>query len=138
MSGMMANRRLARSVAGVGMFELRRQLDYKTTWHGRKLVVADRWFPSSKTCSDCGAVKTKPRLSERTYVCGRCGTVLDRDNNAARNLAALAGDEVTDGAPSPSCGAAVNEPAGNPRKTSPAGYGYRHGKTPAQAGANAA
>lgn len=129
-SGMMRNRRLARRIADVGMTELRRQLGYKTTWYGRELVVADRWFPSSKTCNDCGAVKTKLRLSERTFVCGQCGVVLDRDANAARNLAALAGDVGTGGASSPRCGATVNEPAGNPRKTSSAGYGYRHGKTP--------
>jgi len=87
-------------------------------------VVAGRFYPSSKTCSGCGAVKAKLRLSERIYRCERCDLVLDRDLNAARNLAALAG-----GASSPSCGATVNEPAGNPHKTRTAGNGYRHGKT---------
>jgi transposase len=91
---------------------------------GQQLIIADRWYPSSKTCSGCGAVKTKLALSERTYRCGSCGLVLDRDLNAARNLAALTG-----GASSPSRGATVNEPAGNPGKTRPAGTGYRHGKT---------
>ena len=52
--------------------------------------MADRWYPSSKTCSGCGAVKTKLALSERTYTCDTCGLVLDRDVNAALNLAALA------------------------------------------------
>jgi putative transposase len=84
-AGMLRNRRLARRVAGVGMTELRRQLDYKTTWASARLQVADRWFPSSKTCSRCGVVKAKLRLSERTYRCGQCGLVLDRDLNAARN-----------------------------------------------------
>lgn len=121
-SGMVRNRRLARSIADVGMSELRRQLDYKTTWSGRHLVVADRFYPSSKTCSDCGAVKAKLRLSERTFTCDHCGHTAGRDLNAARNLAGLAS--------SPSCGATENEPAGNPRKTSHAGSGYRHGKTP--------
>ncbi|MGJ7905586.1 IS607 family element RNA-guided endonuclease TnpB [Actinopolyspora sp. H202] len=130
-AGMVRNRRLARALSGVGMGELRRQLDYKTSWSGRDLVVADRWYPSSKTCNDCGAVKAKLRLSERTFTCDHCGYTADRDLNAARNLAGLAS--------SPSCGATKNEPTGNPRKTSPAGHGYRHGKTPPQrAGANAA
>ncbi|SFT67197.1 transposase [Actinopolyspora lacussalsi subsp. righensis] len=120
-SGMVRNRRLARAVSNVSMNELRRQLNYKTTWSGRHLVVADRWYPSSKTCSDCGAVKTKLRLSERTFQCDHCGHTADRDHNAARNLAGLTS--------SPSCGATKNEPAGNPPKTSPAGNGYRHGKT---------
>ncbi|MFF5206444.1 IS607 family element RNA-guided endonuclease TnpB [Streptosporangium sp. NPDC000396] len=89
-AGMLANRRLARAVADAGMAEVRRQLAYKTTWRGGRLVVADRWFASSKTCSACGAVKAKLALAERTYACIACGLVLDRDVNAARNLAALA------------------------------------------------
>lgn len=130
-SGMVRNRRLARSISEVGMGELRRQLDYKTTWHGRHLAVADRWYPSSKTCNDCGAVKTKLRLSERTYTCDHCGYRADRDLNAARNLAGLASSH--------SWWATENEPAGNPHKTSHAGNGYRHGKTPThRAGVNAA
>ncbi|MBM0224282.1 transposase [Micromonospora sicca] len=89
-AGMLANRRLARHIADAGFAELRRQLAYKTSWGGGRLVVADRWYPSSKTCSGCGTVKTKLALSERTYTCTTCGLVLDRDVNAARNLAALA------------------------------------------------
>jgi putative transposase len=126
-AGMLRNRRLARRIAGVGWGELRRQLEYKTTWRGGRLHVADRWYPSSKTCSGCGAVKAKLPGSERQYCCDRCGLVLDRDLNAARNLATLVA--VVGGTSSPSCGATRNEPAGNPRKTSLAGNGYRHGKT---------
>lgn len=130
-SGMVRNRKLARVISDVGMAELRRQLDYKTSWHGRRLVVADRFYPSSKTCNDCGAVKAKLRLSERTYQCDHCEYRADRDLNAARNLAGLASSH--------SWWATENEPAGNPRKTSHAGNGYRHGKTPTQrAGVNAA
>ncbi|RQX07073.1 hypothetical protein DKL51_01115 [Micromonospora globispora] len=81
---------MARRIADAGFAELRRQLGYKTSWNGGRLVVADRWYPSSKTCSGCGAVKTKLALSERTYTCTTCGLTLDRDLNAARNLAALA------------------------------------------------
>ncbi|MDG4764311.1 IS607 family element RNA-guided endonuclease TnpB [Solwaraspora sp. WMMD406] len=89
-TGMLRNRRLARHVADAGFSEIRRQLAYKTGWNGGRLVVADRWYPSSKTCSGCGTVKTKLALSEREYRCEACGLVIDRDRNAAVNLAALA------------------------------------------------
>ena len=89
-AGMVRNHRLARHVADASFAEIRRRLTYKTAWHGGTLIVADRWFASSKTCSECGAVKAKLALSERTYVCEACGTVLDRDVNAAVNLARLA------------------------------------------------
>ncbi|MEO6090532.1 MAG: IS607 family element RNA-guided endonuclease TnpB [Umezawaea sp.] len=115
-AGMLRNRRLARHVAGVGMGEFRRQIGYKSGWAGGTVHVADRWYPSSKTCSGCGVVKTKLRLSERVFRCDECPLVLDRDLNAARNLAALV-DEVTDSRSSPSCGATRNEPAGNPHQT---------------------
>ena len=112
-AGMTRNRRLARRVAGVGMAELRRQIEYKAAWSGVHVHVADRWYPSSKTCSACGVVKAKLRLSDRVYRCEACGLVLDRDLNAARNLAALVQRETS----SPSCGATINEPDGNPHKT---------------------
>ena len=91
-AGMLCNRRLARHIAGVAWAEIRRQLTYKTERDGVRLVVADRWFASSKTCSGCGTAKAKLALSERVYICLACGIVLDRDENAARNLAALAAD----------------------------------------------
>jgi len=87
--GMLGNRRLARAIADSGWGELRRQLAYKTAWYGSDLVVADRWYPSSKTCSACGLVRAKLALAERTFTCEGCGLVLDRDANAARNLASL-------------------------------------------------
>jgi IS605 OrfB family transposase len=89
-AGMVRNRHLARAIADTGMAELRRQLTYKTAWYGSRLVVADRFYPSSKTCSACGWVKAKLTLAERTFTCDACGLVLDRDLNAARNLAKLA------------------------------------------------
>ncbi|GAB3830571.1 hypothetical protein GCM10027610_019200 [Dactylosporangium cerinum] len=89
---MLRNRSLARHIADAGFAEIRRQLSYKTTWNGGRLVVAGRWYPSSKTCSRCGAVKAKLPLRERTYTCTSCGLVLDRDVNAAHNLAVLAAD----------------------------------------------
>ena len=89
-AGMLANRRLARPIADASWAQLRQQLAYKTTWRGGRLVVADRWYPSSKTCSGCGAVRAKLALTERVFECTTCGFVADRDVNAARNLAALA------------------------------------------------
>ncbi|MFE9956859.1 IS607 family element RNA-guided endonuclease TnpB [Micromonospora sp. NPDC005299] len=96
-AGMLRNRRLARHIADASFGELRRQLTYKTQWNGGRLIVADRWYPSSKTCSGCGAVKTKLALSERTYTCQTCGLTIDRDRNAALNLAALAAQFDTAG-----------------------------------------
>ncbi len=126
-AGMARNRGLARRIADAGWGELRRQLGYKTDWRGGELIVAPRFYASSKTCSGCGAAKAKLRLSERTYRCDSCGITLDRDINAARNLAALA-FQVARGASSSSCGATLNEPDGNPHKTSLAGRGYCRGK----------
>jgi len=88
-AGMTRNRRLARVIADQGFGQARRMLAYKTTWNGGTLITADRWFPSSKLCSACGAVKAKLPLSERVFSCD-CGLVLDRDVNAARNLLKLA------------------------------------------------
>ena len=83
-------RGLNRAIARASFADLRRRITYKTRWNGGTTVVADRWFPSSKTCSECGEVKSKLSLSEREYVCHRCGIVVDRDLNAATNLAKLA------------------------------------------------
>ncbi|GGU70224.1 IS607 family element RNA-guided endonuclease TnpB [Lentzea flava] len=94
-AGMLSNRRLARSIADAGFAEIRRQLAYKTRWRGSRLVVADRWFPSSRTCSDCGAAKAKLPLHIRVFRCDSCGLEIDRDLNAARNLAALAVSSTT-------------------------------------------
>jgi putative transposase len=88
-AGMVRNRHLARVIADTGLAELRRQLTYKTTWYGSRLVLADPFYPSSKTCSACGWVKAKLTLAERTFTCEACGVRLDRDLNAARNLATL-------------------------------------------------
>ncbi|MFI6118788.1 IS607 family element RNA-guided endonuclease TnpB [Streptomyces sp. NPDC051064] len=89
-AGMGRNRRVSRRIADTAFGEIRRQLTYKTRRHGTRLVVADRWFPSSKTCSRCGAVKAKLPLSVRVFECDTCGLVLDRDANAGHNLVALA------------------------------------------------
>jgi transposase len=96
---MMKNRRLARHVADASFGEFRRQAEYKAAWSGGRVIVADRWFASSKTCSGCGAVKAKLLLSERSYVCTSCGTALDRDVNAAINLAAYGRRELAGSGP---------------------------------------
>lgn len=86
-AGMVKNRCLAQSVSDVSFGEIRRQLAYKAQWSGKELVVADRWFASSKICSCCGHKKTELKLSERIYKCENCGLEIDRDLNAAKNLA---------------------------------------------------
>ncbi|MEV4766300.1 IS607 family element RNA-guided endonuclease TnpB [Micromonospora chokoriensis] len=96
-AGMLRNRRLARHIADAGFAEIRRQLAYKTSWNGGRLLVADRWYPSSKTCSGCGTVKAKLALSEREFICEACDLIIDRDRNAALNLAALAAELDTAG-----------------------------------------
>ena len=85
-AGMVKNHRLARVVEDAAFAEFRRQLEYKTARTGARLHVIDRWYPSSKTCSNCGTVKAKLSLSERVYHCEKCGLVIDRDLNAAINI----------------------------------------------------
>jgi putative transposase len=92
--GMLGNRRLARSISHAAWGELARQITYKQHWRSGQIMVADRWFASSKTCSSCGHRKGDLKLSDRTYTCGHCGLVLDRDLNAAVNLAAWAEDHT--------------------------------------------
>jgi transposase len=88
---MLGNRRLARHISDVGWGTILTQLQYKTAWSdGSLLACADRFYPSSKTCSACGAVRAKLSLSERVFTCAACGHVLDRDLNAALNLARMA------------------------------------------------
>jgi putative transposase len=99
-AGMLANRRLSRAIADVGFFEFRRQLQYKAAMASCAIVVADRWFPSSKLCSTCYAMNEFLALGERTWTCISCGTSHDRDVNAARNLARYA-----ESSPASACGA---------------------------------
>jgi transposase len=85
---LLGNRRLARAVTDAGWGRILAQLEYKTSWSdGSLLVAADPFYPSSKTCSACGAVRAKLRLAERVFNCAACGHVQDRDLNAAMNLA---------------------------------------------------
>ncbi|MBO0696368.1 MAG: transposase [Verrucomicrobia bacterium] len=103
--GMAANRHLSRAVMDGGFFEFRRQLTYKTRLYGSRLVVADRWFASSKTCSCCGVVKATLALSQRTFSCDDCGFEAPRDLNAALNLAHVAASSAASACGEPRSGA---------------------------------
>ena len=83
---MMKNHCLAKAIQEQCFYEFRRQMQYKCEWNGIEFVLADRFYPSSKTCSNCGNIKKDLKLSDRTYVCPECGLVIDRDYNAAINL----------------------------------------------------
>ena len=85
---MVRNHSLARAISDASWSELRRQLEYKAGWYGREVIAIDRWYPSSKTCSACGAIVEKLPLNIREWTC-RCGTRHDRDVNAARNICAV-------------------------------------------------
>ena len=90
MRGMVRNRHLARSITDMGFREFRRQLEYKAAWRGAALVVADRFFPSSRCCSACNTIQDEMPLSVRSWTCPVCHTTHDRDLNAAINLAQYA------------------------------------------------
>lgn len=89
-AGMMKNHKLARAVSDSSMAEFLRQITYKVGWKGGKIIKADKFFPSSKTCSKCGFIKSDLTLSDRTFECSICGYSIDRDLNAAINLKQLA------------------------------------------------
>jgi putative transposase len=88
--GMLGNRCLARAIADMGFHELRRQLEYKVAWRGGHVVVANRWYPSSKTCSYCGQRLEELALGTRSWTCPTCGVHHDRDVNAAVSLKNMA------------------------------------------------
>ena len=90
-SDMLKNHRLAQAIGDVGFAEFKRQLLYKASWYGSRVVLADQWEPSSKRCSRCGWIDADLTLSDRTFHCAQCGLVVDRDLNAAINLEKLAG-----------------------------------------------
>src|SRR3954468_8426679 len=97
---MVKNRKLARVISDAGWGEFRRQLEYKAERAGRTLIVINRWYPSSKTCSACGHLLAELSLSTRHWTCPSCGSRHDRDLNAAKNILA-AGQAVT------ACGAGI-------------------------------
>jgi putative transposase len=102
-SGMIKNRKLSRSIADMGFFEFRRQLEYKAEIKGKKIIVADRWFASSKICYVCGYKLENLSLSTREWTCVQCGKNHDRDLNAAKNLEKLAVSSTVS-----ACGASSN------------------------------
>ncbi|WP_374223021.1 RNA-guided endonuclease InsQ/TnpB family protein [Streptomyces sp. MBT65] len=114
---MVKNRGLARAVSDAAWREMRAMLEYKCAWYGRNLVVVDRWFPSSRLCSRCGTVRAKIPLDVREWTCD-CGTVHDRDVNAAKNLLAA-------GLAASVCGAGAR-----PQRSTPGGQSASKQKTP--------
>nr|DAR47987.1 MAG TPA: endonuclease [Caudoviricetes sp.] len=93
-SGMMKNHHLAKAVAGCRFYEFRVKLTAKCHKHGIEIRIADRFYPSSKTCHECGYIKHDLKLSDRTYICPECGNTIDRDFQAALNLRDLKEYEI--------------------------------------------
>ena len=85
-SGMMSNHKLAKSISDLSFYEFRRQLEYKCRWYGRQLIIIDRFYPSSKTCHNCGHIYKDLKLSQREWICPHCKSLIDRDYNAAQNI----------------------------------------------------
>lgn len=84
--GMMKNKHLAKAIQEQGLYEFKRQMKYKCTFNGIEFIEADTWYPSSKTCSNCGNIKKHLKLNERIYHCEQCGLRINRDKNASINL----------------------------------------------------
>jgi putative transposase len=115
---LLKNGRLARAISDAAWSEFRSLLEYKAQWYGREVIAVDRWFPSSKLCSNCGRLQDKMPLSVRTWTCEGCGVTHDRDVNAAHNLLA-AGLAVS------ACGAGVR-----PQRSTPGGQSATKQETP--------
>jgi putative transposase len=132
-ANLMTNRRLARAISDAGWTELARHLTYKAAWFGTELVVCDRWFASTKTCSECGMVKQQLGLVERVFYCAGCGLAIDRDRNAAANLAAWAERSHAQAPDRQAGGRVINAPGGE-------GAGHRLGDgetSPSEGGTDA-
>lgn len=84
--GMLQNHKLSKSIQEMSLYEFRRQLEYKCKWYGRQLIIIDRFYPSSKTCHNCGYIYKELKLSEREWICPHCSKVIARDYNAAQNI----------------------------------------------------
>jgi putative transposase len=119
-ANLMTNRRLARAIGDAAWAELARQLTYKSAWFGAELVICDRWFPSTKTCSGCGSVRQHMGMAERVFRCAECGRHIDRDRNAAANLAAWAERSHAQAPDRRAGGRVINAPGGE-------GTGHRPG-----------
>lgn len=88
-SNMVKNRKLSRAISEQGWYQFKSFLEYKCNWYGRELIIINQWYPSSKTCSSCGSIQTKMPLNIREWTCPDCGSVHDRDINAAKNILAV-------------------------------------------------
>jgi putative transposase len=119
-ANLMSNRYLARAIGDAAWTELARRVGYKAAWFRAEPVVCDRWFPSTKTCSRCGRVKQQMGLAERVFRCDACGLAVDRDRNAAANLAAWAERHHAQAPDRQAGGRATNAPGGE-------GAGHRRG-----------
>jgi putative transposase len=84
--GMIKNHNLAESISEMNFGEFRRMLEYKAKWYNRKIVFVNRFYPSSKTCHNCGYINKELKLSDRQWICPYCGEVIERDYNAALNI----------------------------------------------------
>ena len=84
--GMLQNHKLVKSIQELSFYEFRRQLEYKCRWYGRQLIIIDRFYPSSKTCHNCGHIYKGLKLNEREWICPHCGKLIDRDYNASLNI----------------------------------------------------
>jgi len=115
---MVKNRKLARAISDAAWSEFRSMLEYKAAWYGREVITVDRFFPSSRLCSACGALRGRMPLDVRTWTCDNCGATHDRDGNAANNLLA-AGLAVS------ACGAGVR-----PQRRTPGGQSATKQETP--------
>jgi len=116
---MVKNPKLAKAISDVGWGEFVRQLEYKSEWYGRTLVKIDRFYPSSKTCSACQHVLDSLTLDIREWVCPECGTVHDRDTNAACNI-------LAEGLSANVCGGSVRPVRANARRAAPNEAGSSH------------
>lgn len=94
-TGMLKNKHLSKSIKEQCLYTFRQTIEYKAENAGIKLILADRFYPSSKTCSCCGSIKHNLKLTERTYICNSCGLVIDRDLNASLNLCRLGSSTVS-------------------------------------------
>ncbi|MEB3369239.1 RNA-guided endonuclease TnpB family protein [Saccharopolyspora mangrovi] len=112
-TNMSKNRKLARVISDASWSEMRSMLEYKCAWYGRELIVIDRWFPSSKKCSDCGRVTARLPLNVREWACDGCEVRHDRDVNAAKNILAA-------GLAASACGAGVSPQPDTSRAGRPA------------------
>ena len=84
--GMLSNHHLAKSIQELSWYEFIRMLEYKAKWYGRSVIKVDRFYPSSKTCNNCGYIKQDLTLKDRNWICPKCHTEVDRDYNAALNI----------------------------------------------------